>query len=77
MSDVSEVSAWSCEGGTLSEHTTLLLRAEDGRWHSAMMSDPSVAALIPRLRRLPGFDTDRLLDVFNARSGQIEVLWRR
>ena len=77
MSDVSEVSAWTCDGGPLVEHAAFLLRAHDGRWHSVMMSDPMVGTLMPRLRALPGFDTDRLLDVLNARSGQIEVLWRR
>jgi hypothetical protein len=77
LSDVSEVSAWTCGDGPLIQHTAFLLRAHDGRSHSVMMSDPIVATLAPRLRTLPGFDTDRLLDVLNARSDRIEVLWHR
>lgn len=81
MADVSEVSAWTCGDGPssvpMTERSALLLRAADGKWHSVMMSDPQMTELVPPLRALPGFDTDRLLDVICARSGQIEVLWSR
>lgn len=40
-------------------------------------NDAIAGALISRLRTIPGFDDDRLLDLIGRPTEQFIVLWRR
>ncbi|HEY2205203.1 MAG TPA: hypothetical protein VGH99_12100 [Pseudonocardia sp.] len=75
--DLAEVAVWTSDDGAWQEHATFLLLGFDGSWRSVAFADPAATELVPRLRRLPGFDGDLLLDLLNRRYGRrIVTLWR-
>lgn len=66
----------TCAEGSWQEHACFLLGSADGRWEVVPFSHPVVSELIGRLRALPGFDDNRLLDVIGSRETGLVVLWR-
>lgn len=74
--DLVEVAVRTSSDGSWQEHACFLLGSSAGRWHMVPFSHPTVSELLPRLRALPGFDDDALLDVIGSRQAEIVVLWR-
>ncbi len=75
--DLVEVAVRTSADGSWQEHACFLLGSDQGRWQAVPFSHPSVSRLLPRLRALPGFDDNLLLDVIGSRETEIVVLWRR
>ncbi len=76
LGDLVEVAVWTAEGGSWQEHASFLLGTRDGRWHIIGFTDPTTAELVTGLRALPGFDTDRLLDLIGKHTHRVHTLWR-
>jgi hypothetical protein len=76
LAHLTEVAAVTSRDGSWQEHASFLLSTEDGQRHLVGFSEPSAGALITRLRELPGFDTDLLLDLIGSRTQRLTVLWR-
>lgn len=66
----------TCADGSWQEHACFLLGSAAGRWELVPFSHPVAGELIVRLRALPGFDDNRLLDVIGSRQTGLVVLWR-
>jgi hypothetical protein len=62
--------------GSWQENACFLLGSASGGWQVVPFSDPAAGHLIGRLRALPGFDDNRLLDVIGSRRSEIVILWR-
>jgi hypothetical protein len=75
LSEVHEIAVWVADGGRRQDDAAFLLRTGTGGWHSLAFSDPRVAELIIRMRALPGFDRDRLVDAVCAQSARVTVVW--
>ncbi|WP_028933383.1 hypothetical protein [Pseudonocardia spinosispora] len=75
--DLVEVAAWTSQDGCWQEHASFLLCTSDGRWHEVGFSEPAACGLITRLRELPGFDADLLLDLIGSQSARLSVLWKK
>jgi hypothetical protein len=75
--DLVEVAVWTSRDGCWQEHASFLLGTSDGRWHMLGFSEPAVSELISRLRELPGFDTDLLLDLIGSRTERLVPLWQK
>jgi hypothetical protein len=74
---VSQVAVWTSRSGTWQENATFLLTTQDGNRHLVAFGDAFAGELIARLRELPGFATDRLLELISSNTEQITVIWRR
>ena len=66
----------TCSDGSWQEHACFLLGSASGRWQVIPFSHPVVGDLICRLRLLPGFDDNQLLDLIGSKQTEIVVLWR-
>jgi hypothetical protein len=75
--DLCEVSVWTSSRGSWQENAFFVLATADGARHLVAFCEPVAGALIARLRALPDFDDDRLLDLIGCRTEKITVLWRR
>jgi hypothetical protein len=75
--DLVEVAAWTSRDGCWQEHASFLLCTSDGHWHAVGFSEPAACGLITRLRELPGFDADLLLDLIGSQSARLSVLWKK
>jgi hypothetical protein len=62
--------------GSWQEHAHFVLNDAAGGCTLIPFSHPAVSQLLPRLRALPGFDDDRLLDVIGSSEARIVVIWR-
>lgn len=74
--DLAEIAVRTCSDGSWQEHACFLLGSSTGRWQVVPFSHPVVCDLLARLRRLPGFDDNALLDVIGSTQSEIVVLWR-
>lgn len=74
--DLAEVAVRTCADGSWQEHACFLLGSASGRWQVVPFSHPVVCELIGKLRTLPGFDDNRLLDLIGSKETEIVVLWR-
>ena len=74
--DLAEVAVRTCSDGSWQEHACFLLRCTAGHWRVVPFSHPVVCDLLGRLRTLPGFDDNALLDVIGSTQSEIVVLWR-
>jgi hypothetical protein len=74
--DLAEVAVRTCSDGSWQEHACFLFGSSSGRWQVVPFSHPVVWDLLGRLRRLPGFDDNALLDVIGSQQSEIVVLWR-
>jgi hypothetical protein len=75
LSQVREIAVWAGTDGRVEETGRFLLLDGDRVWHSVAFGDARGTDLIARMRAIPGFDTNRLLDAVSSRSGHIEPLW--
>jgi hypothetical protein len=73
---LAEVAVRTCADGSWQEHACFLLGSASGRWQVIPFSHPVVGDLIGRLRLLPGFDDNQLLDLIGSKQTEIVVLWR-
>lgn len=73
---LAEVAVRTSEHGSWQEHACFLLGSASSQWQVIPFSHPVVCDLVARLRQLPGFDDDRLLDLIGSRDTGITVLWR-
>jgi len=62
--------------GSWQEHACFLLGSVTGHWEVVPFSHPAVSRLLSKLRALPGFDDDALLDLIGSKQAGIVVLWR-
>jgi hypothetical protein len=62
--------------GSWQENACFLLGSASGRWQVIPFSHPVVCELIGRLRALPSFDENQLLDLIGSKETEIVVLWR-
>ena len=76
VAELAQVAVWTARGGGWQEHASFLLATTDGRWHIVAFNEPGATELVTRLRTLPEFDTDLLLDVIGCHSRRIVTLWR-
>jgi hypothetical protein len=76
FADLAEVAVRTCADGSWQEHACFLLGSASGRWQVIPFSHPVVCDLIGRLRLLPGYEDDQLLDLIGSRETEIVVLWR-
>jgi hypothetical protein len=74
--DLVEVAVRTCADGSWQEHACFLLGSTADRWTMVPFSHPVACQLIVRLRALPGFDDNRLLDVIGSKQAKLVVLWR-
>jgi hypothetical protein len=74
--DLAEVAVRTFADGSWQEHACFLLGSASGRWQVIPFSHPVVCDLIGRLRQLPGYDDNQLLDLIGSRQTEIVVLWR-
>ena len=74
--DLVEVAVRTSADGSWQEHAYFLLGSASGDWQVVPFSHPAVSQLLPRLRALPGFQDNDLLDVICSREAAIVVLWR-
>jgi hypothetical protein len=74
--NLAEVTVRMSSHGSWQENACFLLASSDGQWQVVPFSHPVVCQLLPRLRALPGFDDNRLLDVIGSKESGIVVLWR-
>jgi hypothetical protein len=74
--NLAEVAVRACADGSWQEHACFLLGSSDGHWRVVPFSHPVVGELLSRLRLLPGFNDDALLDVIGSKQSGIVVLWR-
>jgi hypothetical protein len=74
--DLAEVAVRTCADGSWQEHACFLLGSASGRWQVIPFSHPVVCDLIGRLRLLPGYEDNQLLDLIGSRQTEIVVLWR-
>ena len=72
--ELAEVAVWTSSEGEWQEHASFLLGTHSGHWHMVSFADPASEGLAPRLRSLPGFDADLLLELIRAHTSQIAVL---
>jgi hypothetical protein len=70
------VAVRTCADGSWQEHACFLLGSTGDRWTMVPFSHPVACQLIVRLRALPGFDDNRLLDVIGSKQAELVVLWR-
>jgi hypothetical protein len=75
LSQVREVAVWAGNDGRVQDTGRFLLMDGERVWHSVAFGGAQGTELIARLRALPGFDTNLLLDAVNSRSGHLEPLW--
>ncbi|HEY1973539.1 MAG TPA: hypothetical protein VGH89_36695 [Pseudonocardia sp.] len=75
--DLAEISVRTCSDGSWQEHACFLLGSASGRWRVIPFSHPIVSELLTRLRVLPGFDDNVLLDVIGSSQSELVVLWRK
>ena len=73
---LTEVAVWTSAGGSWQEHACFLLSTTDGQWHLISFSDPLANELVPRLRTLPGFDTDLLRHLIGGDQEQMLSIWK-
>jgi len=66
----------TCAHGSWQENACFLLGSASGRWQVIPFSHPVVCELIGRLRELPSFDENQLLDLIGSKQTEIVVLWR-
>jgi len=66
----------TCAHGSWQENACFLLGSASGRWQVIPFSHPVVCELIGRLRELPSFDENQLLDLIGSKETEIVVLWR-
>jgi hypothetical protein len=71
-----EVAVRTTAYGSWQEHAHFVLNDADGECTLVPFSHPAVSDLLPRLRALPGFDDDLLLDVIGSSEARLVVLWR-
>jgi hypothetical protein len=74
---LTEVIVRTSSRGSWQEHACFLLRTTDDDWHLVAFNDAIAGELISRLRTIPGFEDDRLLDLIGCPTEQSIVLWRR
>lgn len=74
--DLAEVAVRTCSDGSWQEHACFLLGSSSGKWQVVPFSHPVMCQLIGRLRTLPGFDDNQLLDLLGSQETEIVVLWR-
>lgn len=72
-----EVAVWTSQDGCWQEHASFLLCTSEGQWHAVGFSEPAACGLITRLRELPGFDADLLLDLIGSHTARLSVLWKK
>lgn len=72
---VREIAVWAGTDGRVQDTGCFLLMDGERIWHSVVFGDEQGSELIARMRAIPGFDTNLLLDAVSSRSGQIESLW--
>lgn len=74
LAQVRAVAVWlevDCSGR---DTARFLLQADDMVWQSVAFDDTRARVLSARLRTLPGFDTNRLLDaVTDTRAGLVTI----
>lgn len=75
LSEVREIAVWAGNDGSVQDTGRVLLLDGVRVWYSVPFGDTLVTELMVRMRPIPGFDSDRLLDAVSARGGQIEPLW--
>lgn len=75
LSEVREIAVWAGNDGSVQDTGRFLLLDGERVWHSVPFGDTLATELMVRMRAIPGFDSDRLLDALSARDGQIEPLW--
>lgn len=75
LSQVREIAVWAGNQGRVQDTGRFLLLDGERVWHSVAFGDEQGTELIARMRTIPGFDTNVLLDAVSHRSGQIEPLW--
>jgi hypothetical protein len=75
LEHVREIAVWAGNGGRVQDTGRFLLLDGERVWHSVAFGDQQGTRLIARMRGIPGFDPDLLLDAISSRSGQIEPLW--
>jgi hypothetical protein len=74
--DLAEVAVRTSAHGSWQENACFLLGSAGGTWRMVPFSHPAVAELVIRLRALPCFDDNDLLDVIGSREERVVVLWR-
>lgn len=75
LARVREVAVWVADGGRRPDDAVFLLRTDAEGWHSLVFNDPRIAELILRMRALPGFDRDRLVDAVCSQTARITAVW--
>jgi len=75
MSEVREIAVWAGNEGSTQDTGRFLLLDGERVWHSVPFGDILAGELMVRMRAIPGFDSDLLLDAVSARGGQVESLW--
>jgi hypothetical protein len=76
LQNLRQVAVWTARHGHLQEHASFLLGTTDDEWHHVPFTDPAATELVARLRTLPGFDTDRLLELLGEREQRVVTIWR-
>jgi hypothetical protein len=76
FADLAQVAVRTSAHGSWQENACFLLGSASGSWRIVPFSHPAAGHLTARLRQLPGFDDDRLLDVIGSRESEIVILWR-
>lgn len=76
FTDLAQVAVRTSAHGSWQENACFLLGSASGAWRIVPFSHPAAGRLTSRLRGLPGFDDDRLLDVIGSRKSEIVILWR-
>lgn len=77
LGDLVAVAVGTSREGLWEEHGSFLLQTSDERWHLVPLTDPSATELTARLRELPGFDENKLLELVSSRTPRLVVLWRK
>ncbi|MDT7647250.1 MAG: hypothetical protein QOC75_4250 [Pseudonocardiales bacterium] len=75
--ELTEVLVRTSSRGSWQENACFLLHTTDDDWHLVAFNDAIAGELISRLRMMPGFEDDRLLDLIGCPAEQFIVLWRR
>ena len=75
MSEVREIAVWAGNDGSVRDSGRFLLMDGERIWHAVPFGDTLAGELMVRMRAIPGFDSDLLLDAVSARGGTIEPLW--
>ena len=70
------VLVWTSRHGYWQEHACFVLSTTDGGCHTVNFADPHACPLLDRLIALPGFHSDRLLELLGTHTQQLVVLWQ-